>query len=260
MAGTSRHHPRLILVLFASIALASLVSEVATAGRSATTMRATPVYDPPVLAGQMAVPIWCSAGVHARLGDQIVVSSSGHCFGEGTQVRDANGVLTGVLGPGAHEPTCAYPDHTCAAADMDYMVVASDRVPWGRLNEIDMGAGGYRLVTPLTKPLDCADININDIVEINGRLIYRTGRVVEKGENLKPANQDPLYMPCIIAANISVASGDSGGIVFVNGIPSGIVARWFEGWLGFTPVSGGLAELGLTMCDTPNCGLTPPVH
>jgi len=113
-------------------------------------------------------------------------------------------------------------------------------------------------VTPAARPLDCSEIHVNDTVEINGRLIYRTGRVVEKGENLKPASEDALYMPCIIAANIAVATGDSGGIVVVNGIPSGIVARTFAGWLGFTPVAGGLAELGLTMCDTPNCGLTPP--
>jgi hypothetical protein len=141
---------------------------------------------------------------------------------------------------------------------MDYMLVAADRIPWGHLNEIDMGAGGYRVVTQDTRPLDCAGINVNDIVEINGRLIYRTGHVVEKGEYLRPASEDPLYMPCVVAANIRVATGDSGGIVLVNGIPSGIVARRFQEWLGFTPIAGGLAELGLTMCDTPNCGLVPP--
>jgi len=244
----------------AALAFMTLVTESLTAGRSATTIRTTPVYDPPVLAGQMAVPIWCSAGVYARHGDQIVVTSSGHCFSEGMEVRDENGLLIGVLGPVGREPTCPYPDHACAAADMDYMFVAADRIPWGHLNQIDLGAGGYRAITPDTHPLDCAGIKVNDIVEINGRLIYRTGHVVEKGENLSPANEDVLYMPCMVAANISVATGDSGGIVFVNGIPSGVVARRFDGWLGFTPISGGLAELGLTVCDTPNCGLTPPVH
>ena len=252
--------PRLFMFGIAALAFMTLVTESLTAGRSATTIRTTPVYDPPVLAGQMAVPIWCSAGVYARHGDQIVVTSSGHCFSEGMEVRDENGLLIGVLGPVGREPTCAYPDHACAAADMDYMFVAADRIPWGHLNQIDLGAGGYRVITPDTHPLDCAGIKVNDIVEINGRLIYRTGHVVEKGENLSPANEDALYMPCMVAANISVATGDSGGIVFVNGIPSGVVARRFDGWLGFTPISGGLAELGLTVCDTPNCGLTPPVH
>ena len=236
----------------------SLVTEALTAGTSATTIRTTAIYDPPVLAGQMAVPIWCSAGVYARLGDAVVVTSSGHCFNEGMEVRDEDGTVRGVLGPIAREPTCAYPDHACAAADMDYMLVAADRIPWGHLNEIDMGAGGYRVVTQDTRPLDCAGINVNDIVEINGRLIYRTGHVVEKGEYLRPASEDPLYMPCVVAANIRVATGDSGGIVLVNGIPSGIVARRFQEWLGFTPIAGGLAELGLTMCDTPNCGPVPP--
>src|SRR3954465_716845 len=52
--------------------------------------RTTPVYDPPVLAGQR---LWgfCSAGFYARLGETIVLTSSGHCTGEGTVARDPEG-------------------------------------------------------------------------------------------------------------------------------------------------------------------------
>ncbi len=54
-------------------------------------------------------------------------------------------------------------------------------------------------------------------------------------------------------------SGDSGGLVLVNGIPAGVNSRLFPGgYLGFTPLAEGLAELGLTMCDSPDCGLVPP--
>jgi hypothetical protein len=30
-----------------------------------------------------------------------------------------------------------------------------------------------------------------------------------------------------------------------------VVLGGFDGWLGFTPLGAGLAELGVTMCDTP---------
>jgi len=50
--------------------------------------------------------------------------------------------------------------------------------------------------------------------------------------------------------------------VLVNGVPGGVSARMFMvpggSYLGFTPLAEGLAELGLTMCDSPDCGLTPP--
>jgi hypothetical protein len=45
-------------------------------------------------------------------------------------------------------------------------------------------------------------------------------------------------------------------VVLIRGLPAGVVARRFGDLLGFTPLGSGLAELGLTMCDSPNCGLT----
>ncbi|HUG99683.1 MAG TPA: hypothetical protein VMQ83_10985, partial [Gammaproteobacteria bacterium] len=66
------------------------------------------------------------------------------------------------------------------------------------------------------------------------------------------------YFPCMIAADISVGIGDSGGVVLVRGIPAGVTSRSFGGLLGFTPLREGLNELGLTMCDTPDCGLARP--
>ena len=38
----------------------------------------------------------------------------------------------------------------------------------------------------------------------------------------------------------------------------GIVARQFHGKLGFTPLAEGLADLGLTLCTEPNCGIELP--
>lgn len=262
MTAPRRHRvPTLFMLMLASTALLGLAIYWWTTGPVTMAVRVTPVYDPPVLAGQMAW-FYCGGGVYARRGDTIVLTSSGHCAPEGETAYDPDGSggVAGLWGPIARSASCPYAGHICAASDMNYLIVAADRIPWGHLNEIDMGAGGYRVVTTETRPLGCGEINVNDPVEIDGRGVYRRGRVLEKGEYLKPADQDPVYFPCILAANIQVATGDSGGVVLVRGIPSGVVARRFGELLGFTPLDTGLAELGLTMCDSPNCGLTsaPP--
>ena len=218
---------------------------------------ATPVYDPPVLAGQQ---LWgaCSGGVYAHHGEtQIVLTSTGHCTSPGTIAYDPDGVtIRGVFGPAARDATCPYPNHKCASSDLNYLVVAPDRIPWGHLNVIDMGVGGYRVLAPATTPLGCSDIAIGDTAEIDGRNTYRSGLVLEKGQNLN--DQDGDYFPCMIAARISVDVGDSGGVVLVRGIPAGVASRSFGGWLGFTPLAEGIAQLGLELCTTPDCGLTPP--
>jgi hypothetical protein len=218
--------------------------------------RSTPVYDPPVLAGQQ---LWgaCAGGFYARRGDTIVLTSSGHCTTEGTIAYDADGTtVRGVFGPEARSPTCTVPDHVCAASDMNYLVVAEDRIPWGHLNVVDMSAGGYRVLPADTQALTCEDVAVGDPVEIDGRNTYRSGRVLEKGENRFPEDGD--YFPCMIAADIPTGTGDSGGAVLVRGIPAGVTSRSFGGKLGFTPLAEGLVELGLELCTTPDCGLVPP--
>ncbi|HEX5825882.1 MAG TPA: hypothetical protein VFY23_00050 [Candidatus Limnocylindrales bacterium] len=218
--------------------------------------RTTPVYDPPVLAGQQ---LWgsCAGGFYARKGTVIVVTSSGHCAAEGTIAFDPDGTtVRGVFGPVARAETCAVEGKVCAASDMNYLVVAEDRIPWGRLNTVDLGAGGYRTFDEATRPLRCEDVAIGDTAEINGRDIHRTGEVVEKGENNHP--EDGSYFPCMIAARIQAAVGDSGGAVLVNGRPAGVTSRSFGGWLGFTPLAEGLEQMGLELCTTPDCGLVPP--
>lgn len=218
--------------------------------------RTTPVYDPPVLAGQ---PLWgyCSGGFYARHGDTVVLTSTGHCTGEGTVAHDPDGIgVRGVFGPAARDATCPHPNHTCAASDLDYLVVAPDRIPWGHLNVVDLGMGGYRVLSAGLRALGCADVAIGDPLEINGRDIFRTGRVIQKGENLNEA--DGAYFPCMIIADAQVATGDSGGAVLVRGIPAGVISRAFGGSLGFTPLAEGLEQLGLELCATPDCDLSPP--
>ncbi len=242
----------LVGVLLA-IAAASVVSIVTTPHRT------TAAYDPPVLAGQ---EIWgaCAGGFYARLGSVIVLTSSGHCTDPGTVAYGPDGTTKrGVFSTPARDATCAYLGHTCAASDMDYLVVATDQIPWGHLNVVDLGTAGYRVIAPGTQPLACADIAIGDQVEIDGRAIYRSGTVTDKGQNLFPANEDGAYFPCMIASPIQVAIGDSGGAVLVRGIPAGVTSRSFGGSLGFTPLAEGLAELGLQLCTTPDCGLTRPI-
>jgi hypothetical protein len=245
---------RLLIVVLAGLLLGigafSIVSAVTQPRRT------TPVYAPPVLAGQH---LWgyCSGGFYARRGDTIVLTSTGHCASEGTVAYDPDGHgVRGVFGPPARDATCPYPGHTCAASDLNYLVVANDRIPWGHLNLVDLGTAGYRTIPPGTRPLGCADVAIGDRVEIDGRDVYRSGAVVEIGQNLNA--EDGAYFPCMIQARIDVGVGDSGGAVLVRGIPAGVASRSFGGSLGFTPLAEGLVELGLDLCTTPDCGLRPP--
>ncbi len=238
-----------LLGLLLGVAVFSIVRAVTQPRRS------TPVYDPPVLAGQQ---LWgaCAGGFYARRGDAIVLTSTGHCTSEGTVAYDPDGTtVRGVFGPAARDASCPYPGHTCAASDLNYLVVAVDRIPWGHLNVVDLGTAGYRIIPPGTRPLACADIAIGDQVEIDGRNTYRSGTVAEKGEYLHP--EDGAYFPCMIGARVQVGVGDSGGAVLVRGIPAGVTSRSFGGWLGFTPLAEGLAQLGLELCTTPDCGLVP---
>ena len=252
--GRARIRPaRVVIVVLVGLIV---VIGILLVARPQPPKRTTAVYDPPVLAGQQ---LWgaCAGGFYARRGDTIVLTSTGHCTSEGTVAYDADGTtVRGVFGPAAMDATCPYAGHTCAASDINYLVVAADRVPWGHLDIVDLGSAGYRTIPPGTRPLTCADIAIGDLVEINGRDVYRSGPVAEKGDNLHP--EDGAYFPCMIAARIPAAVGDSGGAVLVRGIPAGVTSRDFGGWLGFTPLAEGLAQLGLELCTSPDCGLTPP--
>jgi hypothetical protein len=242
----------LVLTLAGLLALTGYLA----AARVTQPQRAAPAYDPPVLAGQQ---LWgaCAGGFYARLRDTIVLTSTGHCTSEGAVAYEPDGTtVRGVFGPAARAASCPYPGHKCAASDMNYLIVAKDRIPWGHLNVVDLGSAGYRIIPPGTRPLACGDIAIGDQVEIDGRNVYRSGIVAEKGEYLHAEDGD--YFPCMIASQIPVGVGDSGGAVLVRGIPAGVTSRSFDGWLGFTPLAEGLAQLGLVLCGTPDCGLDPP--
>ena len=88
-------------------------------------------------------------------------------------------------------PRARIPEHTCAASDINYLVVAPDRIPWGHLNVVDLGTAGYRIIPPATRPLACADIAIGDLVEIDGRNIYRSGTVAEQGRQTSTRRTAP---------------------------------------------------------------------
>ncbi|MGK2851156.1 MAG: hypothetical protein ACSLFN_09645 [Candidatus Limnocylindrales bacterium] len=245
---------RLVIVALAGVLVAMVVVVI---GREVTTpRRTTALYDPPVLAGQQ---LWgyCSGGFYARQGETIVLTSTGHCTTEGTVAYDPDGTtVRGVFGPAARDATCPYEGHKCASSDINYLVVAPERIPWGHLNVVDLGTAGYRTIPPGTAPLGCADVAIGDLAEINGRDIYRRGEVLEKGEYLH--DEDGDYFPCMIVADIEAAPGDSGGAVMVRGVPAGVTSRSFGRYFGFTPLVEGLAQLDLELCTTPDCGLPLP--
>ena len=217
------------------------------------TVRTTPRYDPPVLAGQMITGA-CSGGFSARTDRTIVITISAHCAEPGRELRDPEGRLLGLLGPRAELAECPEGRSFCAPSDFMTLALAPDRIPWGHLNEVDLGAGGYRVLAAGTAPLACGDIAVGDRVELDGREHYRIGRVLEVGpyENTTDTN-----FPCMVAADIEVFVGDSGAAVLVNGEPAGVIARRLGTYVGFTPLAEGLENLGLTLCTTPDCDLTP---
>jgi hypothetical protein len=247
---------RLLHLLIAVIVVLALGTAALVATRGMQAQRTGPTYEPPVLAGQQ---LWgaCAGGFYARRGSTIVLTSSGHCTSEGTVAYEPDGTtVRGVFGPAARDASCPHAGHRCASSDINYLVIATDRVPWGHLNVVDLGTAGYRIIPPGTPPLACADIAIGDLVEINGRNIYRSGPVAEKGEYLHAEDGD--YFPCMIAAHVGVAPGDSGGVVLARGIPAGVTSRSFGSAMGFTPLAEGLAQLGLELCTAPDCGLLAP--
>jgi hypothetical protein len=250
---------RVVFVVLAAVLLVQL----AYFGRIGFTWfthhrRTTPVYDPPVLAGQVVSP-GCSGGVYARTSEGVlVITTTGHCSREGdAKHRPDDGPLVGYASAPSNWATCDRPGKDrCTASDMAYVPLVPEMVPWGHLNEIDLGAGGYRVVAAGTTALSCPDVGPGDRVEINGLGGYREGGIIAQQANDFP--EDGTYFPCITVSDIAAASGDSGGIVLVNGVPAGVASRSYAGHLGFTPLAEGLAEMGLTMCDTPDCGLQAP--
>jgi hypothetical protein len=214
------------------------------------TARTAARFDPPVWAGQN-VPGACSGGFYARHGDTIVLTIVAHCATPGDTLRDASGRMIGVFGPRAELADCPM-NRFCSPSDILALSLASDRIPWGHLNMVDLGAGGYRTIEAGTRPFACADIAVGDHVEIDGREHYRAGKVLSSG----PYDTDVIF-PCLVVADVEVVTGDSGGAVLVNGAPGGIISRQLGGLLGFTPLAEGLDNLGLTLCTTPDCDLSP---
>ena len=135
---------------------------------------------------------------------------------------------------------------------MAYIVLAADRIPWGRLDLVGLGSAGMRDLAGRA-PLRCRDIAVGDRVEINGIAGYRTGTVTTIGET-----GDGPAVACMVHADIAVTVGDSGGPVLVNGAPAGINTSSLGGLLGFASLGEGLASLGLTLCTDPECGLPAP--
>jgi hypothetical protein len=221
----------------------------------AETNRTTARFDPPVLAGQL-VPGPCSnGGFYARFRETIVLTMAAHCAIAipGTPMRGSDGRLVGIFGRSAELPDCPA-GRFCAPSDIVWLALAPDRIPWGHLNLVDMGAGGYRTIAHGTRPLACADIHEGEPVEVNGREHYRSGTVIAIGPY--EHTTDTIF-PCMIITDIAGFHGDSGAPVMINGLPAGSTSRVISGYLAFTPLAEGLANLGLVLCTTPDCDLSP---
>jgi hypothetical protein len=218
----------------------------------AETVRITARYDPPVMAGQMVTGA-CSGGFYARHDQTVVMTLSAHCLEPGVTLRDADGRFIGVLGPRAQLTDCPE-GRFCSPSDFLTLALAADRIPWGHLNMVDLGAGGYVTFDASTRPLACGDLRVGGRVETEGLERYRTGTIVE----VAPYEHEvDTIFPCMAAVNIQVSIGDSGAAVLVDGKPAGIIARQIGSAFGFTPLAEGLENLGLTLCTSPDCDLNP---
>ncbi|HTK45535.1 MAG TPA: hypothetical protein VL749_09320 [Patescibacteria group bacterium] len=221
----------------------------------AETTRTTPRFDPPVWAGQL-VPVPCATGgFYARHEQTIVLTISAHCAvaKPGATLLDSDGRSVGIFGPAAELADCPV-GRFCAPSDFVSLALAPDRIPWGHLNLVDLGAGGYRTIEEGTHPLACADLHVGDKVEVDGLEHYRSGRIIASGPY--EYSTDTIF-PCMLITDISAYLGDSGGAVLVNGLPAGTTAREIGGDLAFTPLAEGLENLGLILCTTPDCDLSP---
>ena len=242
---------RLLIVAGLAVLVVAGVNAVAVARPQG---RTTPRYDPPVMAGQIVYQA-CTGGFYARRGTAVVLTISAHCATPGVTLRDADGRVVGVYGQKAQLVDCPA-GRFCSPSDFLMLVLAADRIPWGHLNLVDMGSGGYRALAGGTRPLACADINSGARVEVDGREIFREGRVTGKEVYSFPTD---VIFPCMVLTDVAAGVGDSGGAVLVDGLPAGIAAREFDGRLGFTPLAEGLDALGLVLCTTPDCDLPAPV-
>lgn len=250
--GATRRRRVLLWVIAIVLAVIAVAMAVALALRvldqRAQTVRTTERFDPPVWAGQN-VPGACSGGFYVRQGEAIALTIVAHCATPGDTLRDTRGRPIGVFGPRAQLQDCPA-ERFCAPSDFLALVLEDEWIPWGHLNLVDMGAGGYRTISPGTRPLACGDIHVGDRVEVDGREHYRAGTVTAVGAY---AFESDTIFPCMVTTDMSVAVGDSGGAVLVDGQPAGVISREIGGRLAFTPLAEGLENLGLALCTTPDC-------
>lgn len=250
-AGTLRRVLVVLNVILLGILIAVAAWRVGALRTAGETTRTTARFDPPVWAGQN-VPGACSGGFYARRDRTIVLTIVAHCVQPGATLRDS-GKLVGTFGPMAALADCPA-GRFCAPSDFLTLALAPDRIPWGHLNVVDLGFAGYRTFPAGTRPLACGDIVPGQRVETNAREHYRAGPVLSVGPY---EHATDTMFPCMVVADIEVAIGDSGGAVLVAGQPAGVVSRAIGDRVGFTPLAEGLENLGLTLCTTPDCDLTP---
>ena len=153
MATRARVVRATTLLLLGTVVLLGWLLLAPWIGDRKETLRTTSRFDPPVWAGQ-DVPGACSGGFYARHDTTIVLTIVAHCAEPGKTLRDGNGRLIGVFGPRAELADCPE-GRFCAPSDFLAMSLAPERIPWGHLNLVDMGAGGYRTIAAGTPPLAC---------------------------------------------------------------------------------------------------------
>ena len=100
-------------------------------------------------------------------------------------------------------------------------MLAPGHIPWGHLNLVDLGAGGYRTIAPDARPLSCGDLHEGASVETEAR------RLPQRHDPHRGAlrRETDTIFPCMAVTNMEAGVGDSGGAVLLDGQPAGIAAR-----------------------------------
>ena len=91
------------------------------------------------------------AGFYARRGTTIVLTISAHCYDRASPPRDPSGRPIGRYGAEARRADCPA-GRTCAGTDIVELILEPDQIPWGHLDLVDLGAGGYRTLAPGARP------------------------------------------------------------------------------------------------------------
>ena len=111
---------------------------------------------------------------------------------------------------------------------------------------------------PTRRRSACDDIAIDDPIELNGRNVYRTGRSPRRASTSTPSSRTARTSRACSRHGSRSGRATPAAWCSSAGFPRASRRAASAGTSASRPLAEGLAELGLDLCTTPDCGLTPP--